>query len=60
MTCTTMLIDLDDTLYPASSGLWALMRSRIDLYVSTRLHLSWDETRLVREQLFQKYGDQPT
>jgi FMN phosphatase YigB (HAD superfamily) len=55
-----MLIDLDDTLYPASSGLWALMRSRIDLYVSTRLHLSWDETRLVREQLFQKYGDQPT
>ncbi len=53
---TILLVDLDDTLYPATSGLWALMRRRIEVYVSTRLHLSIPETRRMCDDLFRNYG----
>jgi putative hydrolase of the HAD superfamily len=56
MAFSTLVIDLDDTLYPASSGLWALLRSRIEVYVACKLHLSRTEARRRRDALFRQYG----
>jgi putative hydrolase of the HAD superfamily len=53
---TTLFIDLDDTLYPASTGVWSLIRKRIDLYMHERLHLPWDEIPALRHELFLTYG----
>ncbi len=56
MTITTLLIDLDDTLYPADCGLWEAIRRRIDLYVSNKFNLSPAEANDLRRNLFLKYG----
>ena len=53
---TTLLIDLDDTLYPASCGLWSLIRQRIDLYMHERLKISWETIPELRHRLFAEYG----
>ena len=56
METTTLLIDLDDTLYPASCGLWDAIRRRIDLYMETRFSLSHAEASELRCNLFMRYG----
>jgi putative hydrolase of the HAD superfamily len=56
MTYSTLFIDLDDTLYPADSGVWMAIRQRIDLYVMQRFHLSLAEARVRRQELFLRYG----
>jgi len=56
MKITTLLIDLDDTLYPASCGLWEAIRRRIDLYVQTKFSLPPEEASDLRRKLFLKYG----
>lgn len=56
MPLTTIFFDLDDTLYPASSGLWAAIRERITLYMHERLGIPWPEIPSMREQLFRTYG----
>jgi len=56
MRFTTLLIDLDDTLYPASCGLWAAIRNRIDLYMATKFGLSHAEAGELRMNLFRQYG----
>jgi putative hydrolase of the HAD superfamily len=56
MKITTLLIDLDDTLYPATCGLWEAIRRRIDLYVETRFSLSPAAATDLRRSLFMKYG----
>lgn len=53
---TTIFIDLDDTLYPASSGLWPLIRERIGLYMRDRLHIPEAEVPPLRKKLFEEYG----
>ncbi len=53
---TTFLVDLDDTVYPASSGLWMAIRHRIDLFVAQKLNLPIDEASTVRRGLFFQYG----
>ncbi len=56
MPITTLFIDLDDTLYPPSMGLWALIRQRIDLYIHERLALPWEQVPGLRRDLFEQYG----
>jgi putative hydrolase of the HAD superfamily len=56
MPFSTIFIDLDDTLYPADSGVWQAIRERIDLYVAQRFGLSIAEARLRGHDLFQRYG----
>jgi putative hydrolase of the HAD superfamily len=56
MSINTIFIDLDDTLYPKSSGIWELIRKRIDLYIHDRLGLPWEDIPSLRQALFQKYG----
>jgi putative hydrolase of the HAD superfamily len=53
---TTIFFDLDDTLYPASSGMWDAIRERIDLYIHLRLNISWDVIPSLRHHLFSTYG----
>jgi len=56
MSFTTLFIDLDDTLYPVDSGVWMAIRHRIDLYVMERFHLSLEDARVRRQELFLRYG----
>jgi pyrimidine 5'-nucleotidase len=56
MAFTTLFFDLDDTVYPKSSGLWQAIRRRIDLYMLERVHIPSDEIPALRERLFMTYG----
>ena len=56
MRFTTLFFDLDDTLYPSSSGLWSAIRERMNLYMLERLGLPEKDVPLLREQYFKMYG----
>jgi pyrimidine 5'-nucleotidase len=56
MPFTTIFFDLDDTLYPASSGVWKLIKERMNLYMHQRLGIDWEEIPTLREQYFHEYG----
>ena len=56
MRYSILFIDLDDTLYPADSGVWMAIRQRIDLYVMEKFHLPLEEARARRQELFLRYG----
>ncbi len=56
MAVTTLLIDLDDTVYPPSSGIWGLIGDRIDLFIHDRIKLSWEKIPNLRRQYFIDYG----
>ena len=56
MNISTIFFDLDDTLYPASSGLWPLIKDRIGLFMSERLKIPAAEVQPLREKLFKEYG----
>lgn len=53
---TTLFIDLDDTLYPADSGVWQDIRDRIDLYMHSVLGIPAGEVPALRHHLFNTYG----
>jgi putative hydrolase of the HAD superfamily len=53
---TTVFFDLDDTLYPPSSGLWPTLKGRINRYMIERLGVSEQEVPALREQYFRRYG----
>ena len=53
---STVLIDLDDTVYPADCPVWSLVRDRIDQYLRERLGFPADTTTALRERLFATYG----
>ena len=52
----TLFFDLDDTLYPADSGVWQDIRNRIDLYMHTVLGIPAAEVPALRRHLFNTYG----
>jgi len=52
----TLLIDLDDTVYPASSGFWPVIRERLDRYLHEYMGFSKDIIPELREHLYSKYG----
>jgi len=56
MRFTTLFFDLDDTLYPNTSGLWQAIKSRINLYMIERLHIAEKDAPTLREQYFKMYG----
>jgi len=56
MPFTTIFFDLDDTLYPSSSGIWKLIKDRMNLYMHQRLKIPWDEIPTLREKLFHEFG----
>ena len=56
MRFSTIFFDLDETLYPASSGLWIAIRERINTFLYERMGFPPEQTELLREQLFHEYG----
>jgi len=53
---STIFFDLDDTLYPAGSGLWVEIKERISLYMHERLGIPADQVQALRQQYFEQHG----
>jgi pyrimidine 5'-nucleotidase len=56
VTITTIFFDLDDTLYPAKSGLWSGIKERINLYINQRLGIPADQATVLRQKYLEQYG----
>jgi putative hydrolase of the HAD superfamily len=56
MTTSAVLFDLDNTLYPASSGLMKSVDTRITEYVQKLLGIDLEEAQSLRKQYFADYG----
>ena len=50
------LFDLDDTLYPSSTGLWDAIGERINQYMIERLCLAPGEARALRDRYLSSFG----
>jgi putative hydrolase of the HAD superfamily len=53
---TTLFFDLDDTLYPASSGVWKAIKERMSVYMHEKLGIDWEAIPAIRESYFKEYG----
>jgi len=53
---TTVFFDLDDTVYPAASGLWEAIRQRISLYMHDYVGIPWEQVPDLRRRYFEEYG----
>ena len=56
MRFSTLFFDLDDTLYPSSSGLWHAIKERMTRYMLERMAIPEADVPLLREQYFKMYG----
>lgn len=52
----SLYFDLDDTLYPASSGLWDAIRQRMNEYMQELIDLPITEITKIRQGYLEKYG----
>ncbi len=50
------VFDLDNTLYPAESGIFSQINARICGYIERELGVSLDEAKRLQEEYFQRYG----
>jgi pyrimidine 5'-nucleotidase len=53
---TTIFFDLDDTLYPASTGLWHAIKERMNRYMAERMGFDPAEIPSLREKYYLQYG----
>ena len=56
MRYTTLFFDLDDTVYPNSTGLWDAIKQRMSMYMLEKLGLPKDQIPILRRQYFTTYG----
>ena len=56
MQFTTIFFDLDDTLYPARTGLWEAIKERMNRYMRERLGIPAQDIPVMREAYFREYG----
>lgn len=56
MAFSTVFFDLDDTIYPNSTGLWDAIRERMNHYMWERLNLPKEEVPFLRKTYFETYG----
>jgi putative hydrolase of the HAD superfamily len=56
MSITTLILDLDETIYPSSTGLWDLIGERIAQFIQERLRLDSEEIHKLQYQYFNTYG----
>jgi putative hydrolase of the HAD superfamily len=52
----TWVFDLDNTLYPASSGLFPQVQARMNEYICARLGVTMDEAKELRARYFRDHG----
>jgi pyrimidine 5'-nucleotidase len=53
---TTIFFDLDDTLYPTSTGLWHAIKERMNIYMRDRMGFDPAEIPGLREKYYLQYG----
>jgi len=53
---TTIFFDLDDTLYPASTGLWHAIKERMNIYMRDRMGFDPADIPHIREKYYLQYG----
>jgi pyrimidine 5'-nucleotidase len=56
MALDTLIFDLDDTLYPPTTGVWGAIGERINQFIVDNLALDSAEVKQVRDELFHTYG----
>lgn len=56
MRFSTVFFDLDDTLYPSSTGLWPLLKSRMSDYMRVQMGIPAEQIPMLREKYFREYG----
>ena len=56
MKFTTVFFDLDDTLYPASTGLWHAIKERMNDYMRDVMGFAPADVPRLREKYFREYG----
>lgn len=56
MRFSTIFFDLDDTLYPSSSGLWKAIKDRMNIYMHDVLQIPEEDVPALREQYYKMYG----
>lgn len=56
MRFSTLFFDLDDTLYPSSTGLWLAIKERMNMYMRERLFIPEADIPTLREHYFKIYG----
>lgn len=56
MNISTIIFDLDDTLYPASNGVWTLLRDRITQFMVENLGYTKSAALIMQLEYFNKYG----
>jgi pyrimidine 5'-nucleotidase len=56
MNFSTIFFDLDDTLYPSSTGLWEAIRVRMVAFLEERMGFNTEEVNTIRKTYFETYG----
>ena len=56
MNYSTLFLDLDETLYPRSSGLWEKIGERITLFMVSRLEMDEENAQGLRARYLSEYG----
>lgn len=56
MSITTVILDLDETIYPSSTGLWDLIGERITRFIQERLQIPFEEIRPLQYHYYNTYG----
>ncbi len=56
MRFNTIFFDLDDTLYPSSTGLWLAIKERMNQYMCERVGIPPADIPRLREKYFREYG----
>lgn len=56
MKYSTIFFDLDDTLYPATTGMWEAIGERINQFMIKYVGIQSDDVAALRDQLWRQYG----
>jgi putative hydrolase of the HAD superfamily len=56
MRFSTLLFDLDGTVYDSKNGLWEIIGQRMGLYMQERLQMPEDQVHTLRKRYFEAYG----
>jgi putative hydrolase of the HAD superfamily len=56
MRFSTIFFDLDDTLYPPTTGLWHAIKDRMNDYMRDKLRIPTDEVSKLREKYYREFG----
>ncbi len=56
MRFSTVFFDLDDTLYPADTGLWPVLKARMSDYMRVQMGFREQDIPRIREKYFLEYG----